>query len=135
MKRWMLVAMMMGSAAAASAQTGTPLSKLRWDMQAATLAEANSYTYKQYADGAVLGTTLQGVVCVNSSLPTVQPYSCDTLFTAFTPGVHTLQVSASNVAGESNKSVVLSFTFVVIPATPQNPRIVFNLLTGEMHVG
>lgn len=129
--------MMMGLAFAgtANAQTGTPLSKLRWDMQAASLAEANGYGYKQYADGATVGVTLAGVLCVNSSLPTTQPYTCDTLFTAFTPGVHTLQIAATNVAGESNKSVVLSFTFVVVPATPQNPRIVFNLLTGEMYVG
>lgn len=107
-------------AAVASAQTtGTPSSKLLWDQAATDQATAQGYTYKFYADGATTGTALTGVTCAG----TASPFICSVAFPAFTPGAHTVVVTASNVAGESSKSVSLSFTFVVIPATPANLRI------------
>lgn len=44
-------------------------------------------------------------------------------FPALTPGTHTLEVSAYNIAGESGKAV-LSIRVVVIPADPTNLIIV-----------
>lgn len=101
----------------ASAQaTGT--SKLAFDQAAANLAEANSLTYKYYPDGAATGVTTT-VTCTGST----SPFVCETPFPAFTPGSHTIQVTASNAAGESLKSAVFNFTFVVIPSAPVNLRI------------
>jgi hypothetical protein len=101
------------------AQTGTPASKLVFDQVAPDLATASGYSYKYYADGATTGTALTGVTCSG----TASPFTCQTAYPAFTPGAHTLQLSATNAAGESPKSSVFSFTFVVVPAAPSNIRI------------
>lgn len=97
----------------ASAQaTGT--SKLAWDQPSVPdAATAQAFTYKYYADGATTGVTCTGTA----------PVTCQVNYPAFTPGSHTLTLTASNVAGESPKSAVFSFTFVVIPAAPNNIRI------------
>ena len=102
-----------------NAQTGTPSSKLTWDQQSSDLATAQAFTYKYYPDSSVTGTTLVGVICTG----TTAPFVCQSPFPAFTPGAHTLTLTASNLAGESAKSLVISFTFVVIPSAPSNIRI------------
>lgn len=99
------------------AQT-TAKDKLAWDQTAPDVATAQAYTYSAYADTATVGTTLSPVTCTG----TVSPFLCSVPFPAFTPGPHTLQVTASNVAGESLKSNVFSFTFVVVPTAPANLR-------------
>jgi len=97
----------------------TPTSKLAWDQAAPTLTDANGYTYKYYPDGAATGVTLASVTCTGSS----SPYACQVNYPAFTPGNHTLQLTATNAAGESVKSSPFAFAFVVIPAAPANIRI------------
>ena len=97
--------------------TGT--NKLGWDQAAPTLTEAQGYTYKYYPDTATVGTTLTPVTCTG----TTSPFVCDVPFPAFTPGAHTLTVTASNIAGESPKSLPLSFIFTVTPGIPVNVRI------------
>jgi hypothetical protein len=103
----------------AGAQTSTPASKLTWDQASvASAAEAQALTYRYYPDGSTTGTTLAGVTCTGTT-----PVVCQATFPAFTPGAHTLTMTAANAAGESVKSAVFSFTFVVIPAAPGNIRI------------
>jgi|SRR5581483_4152810 len=101
------------------AQTGTPSSKLIWDQTAPDLATAQAYTYTSYPDGSATGTGLSGVTCSG----TTSPFTCQVTYPAFTPGAHTLQLTAKNAAGESPKSAAFSFTFVVLPAAPVNLRI------------
>jgi len=97
----------------------TGSSKIGWDQAAPTLAEAQGYTFKYYPDTATVGTTLISVTCVG----TVSPYQCEVAFPAFTPGAHTLTLTANNLAGESVKSAPLSFAFIVTPSSPSNVRI------------
>lgn len=102
----------------------TTANKIGWDQQAPSLAEAQAYTYKYYPDGVTIGIVLTGVTCtaVNAPTGTVVP-QCEVAFPAFTPGSHTLTLTASNSAGESVKSPTLSFAFVIIPTAPSNLRI------------
>lgn len=95
-----------------------PSDKLAWDQQASSLAEAQSYVYKRYDDGSATGVALTGVTCAG----TTAPYVCSVAYPAYTPGSHSVQVTASNAAGESSKSAPFTFTFVVIPAAPTNVR-------------
>jgi|SRR3990172_772177 len=97
--------------------TGT--SRLVLDQAGPSLVDVNAYIYKYYPDSATVGITLTGVVCSGSS----SPFVCVVNFPAFTPGSHTLTLSASNVAGEGPKSSSISFTFVVLPSAPINLRI------------
>lgn len=97
----------------------TSVSKLAWDESAPDLATAQAYTYKYYPDGATVGMALTGVVCTG----TMSPFQCAVAFPAFTPGNHSVVLSATNVAGESMKSSPFAFVFVVVPAAPANLRI------------
>lgn len=120
MKRFLLVITFALFAGVASAQTGTPTSQLAWDQSAANLATAQAFTYGFYPDSAAVKTALASVTCVG----TASPFQCSVAFPSFTPGAHTLTLTASNVAGESPKSPALAFTFVVIPTAPTNPHII-----------
>lgn len=98
----------------------TTASKIDFDQQATTLAEANGFAYKYYPDGAATGIALTPVVCTGPA----SPFLCEAAFPAFTPGVqHNITITASNTAGESLKSTPFNFTFVVIPSAPTNLRI------------
>ncbi len=119
MKRALLVLGCLLLATTLHAQTAGTTSALGWDQVAPSAATAQSYTYRTRADGSTTGVVLPGVTCTGA----VSPYQCKAPFPAFTPGAHTLTLTASNAAGESAPSPVLSFTFVVIPAVPGQPRI------------
>lgn len=99
--------------------TGVPGQKFAWDQAAPDLATAQAYTYKHYDDGAATGVAFASVVCTGA----VSPFACEVLIPAFTPGAHSVLLSASNVAGESPKSSPFAFTFVVTPGTPANIHI------------
>lgn len=120
MKRLVLLILaLLALAIPASAQTtGTTSSKLILDEAAPDLATAQSYSYAYYPDVATTPTPIV-LVCAGTS----SPFTCSGNFPAFTPGGHTLSVTARNVAGESIHSAPLSFTFVVVPNAPQNLRI------------
>lgn len=106
-------------ASVVSAQNATPLSKVAIDQAAPDVKSAGLYTYKYYADGSTTGVTVTGVTCTG----TISPFTCTFSIPAFTPGNHSITVTASNEVGESPKSLPLTFTFVVVPATPVNLRL------------
>jgi hypothetical protein len=112
-----VVYMMLTGAAFAQA---IPTSKLVWDQPAPDLATAQAYSYKYYPDGAATGIVIAPPITCALSGPVI---TCQTAFPAFTPGAHSLTLTATNAAGEGPKSAPLNFTFVVIPAAPVNPRI------------
>jgi hypothetical protein len=114
-----IVAIAMLSVPVLAQTTGVPGQKFAWDQAAPDLATAQAYTYKHYDDGAQVGVAFTAVTCTG----TVSPFACEVLIPAFTPGAHTLLLSASNVAGESPKSSPFAFTFVVTPGTPANIHI------------
>lgn len=101
-----------------AAQTASAINKLAVDENAPDVATAQGYTYKYY-DGASAGVPLVGTTCTG----TTSPFVCAFTFPAFTPGSHSITITASNQAGESAKSAVITFTFAVIPAVPLNPRV------------
>jgi hypothetical protein len=113
-------ALLVGGTLVYAQGTATPAANLVWDQpNVANAVEAQAMTYYYYADGAVVAVVLSGVVCAGSA-----PVTCQVPFPAFTPGTHTLQLSAANAAGEGPKSAPpLSFTFVVLPSAPTNVRI------------
>ena len=104
----------------ALAQNATGTSRLEWDQPNASLSEAQGFTYAVYADGSTTPTPLTGVTCVAGTPTPV----CSAPFPAFTPGSHSLSLTATNVAGESTQSAPISFTFVVVPSAPTGLRIV-----------
>lgn len=119
MRAALLTLTLLLAAVAAPAQTPTTGTPLVWDQpNVADAAEAQSFTYRYYADGAATGIVLAGVVCSGSA-----PVICQAPFPAFTPGPHSLTLTASNSAGESAPSAALAFTFVVVPTSPANLRI------------
>ena len=128
MKRLLVVVLVCGlvglAANAASAQTpATTANKIAWDQVAPSLVEAQAYTYKYYPDAATAGVTLTNVTCVSVPAPSGAVIQCEVPFPAFTPGNHALSLTASNTAGESAKSLPLSFAFVIIPSAPAALRI------------
>jgi len=96
----------------------TSANRFAFDQPAPDLATATSYTYRLYADGATTGTILV-VACTG----TASPFPCSVPIGAFTPGPHSVTMSAANVAGESARSAPLLFTMVVIPSAPTNLRV------------
>jgi hypothetical protein len=100
-------------------QQATGNNKFAWDQSAPLLSDAQAYTYKYYPDGSTTAVTFVGVTCTG----TASPFQCEVPIPAFTPGNHTIQLTATNIAGESAKSSPFAFTFVVTPATPANIRI------------
>jgi hypothetical protein len=120
MKRLLLACMfVLTFAGLASAQQAGASSSLQWDIAGTDLATVNAYIYRHYDDSAVTGVVFTGVSCVGAA----SPFVCTVPFPAFTPGAHTVAVSAANVAGESPRTAPLAFTFLVIPATPTTLRI------------
>ena len=118
-----VVAILLAFTAKANAQA-TSASKLVWDQAAASLAEAQGFTYKLYADGSTTANVLTSTTCTG----TASPFVCQNNFPAFTPGTHSITLSTSNAAGESAKSAPFTFTFVVVPSVPGNLRLgeIFN---------
>jgi hypothetical protein len=105
---------------AVQAQTATPGSRFVWT-QGTDAATAQAYTWKVYTDGAAVGSTLSAVTCVANTPATTA--TCSVAIPAFTPGPHSITVSATNAAGEGPKSDALAFTMVALPAKPGTPSI------------
>ena len=78
-------------------------------------------TFKYYPDAVATTTTKPytgGVVLTNVTCAGTATVTCTVPFPAFTPGAHQLSLTATNAAGESDKSAPLSFAFVVVPNPP-----------------
>lgn len=123
MKRLFLTLLFITATASVFAQQppiGTATQRFAWDQEAPTLADAQAYTYKYYPDSSTTGTAFTGVTCSG----TASPFTCSAPIPAFTPGNHTITITASNVAGESAKSNPFAFNFVVTPGVPNNIRII-----------
>jgi hypothetical protein len=118
MKRLLFVLLFVLAAVPAFAQTATPANSFAFDQVASTLATAQSYAYKLYADGSATGSVVV-VTCTGAA----SPFVCTTPVGAFAPGAHTIRLTSGNAAGESAQSAPFSFTMVIIPATPANIRL------------
>ena len=94
--------------------------KLGWDQAAPTLVEAQAATYKYYLDSSATGIAFVNVTCSG----TVSPFPCQVVTPIFSPGNHTIQLTASNAAGESLKSSPFAFSFVVTLNSPSGIRII-----------
>jgi len=119
MKRLLLIGLFVFGLSSTVFAQATPTSRLGWDQTGPDLATVQAYTYRYYPDGSSTGVTLGGVTCTGAT----SPFACIVAFPAFTPGPHSLQLSASNVAGESLLSAPLNFVMVLVPAAPINLRI------------
>jgi hypothetical protein len=97
-----------------------PGQKFVWT-QGTDAATAQAYTWKIYNDGATAGVALAPVTCVANTPPTTS--TCSVNIPAYTPGAHSITITATNAAGESPKSDPLAFTFVAVPAKPGTPSI------------
>lgn len=83
-----------------------------WDQDADTLAEAQSYVYRYYLDGATVGAAFTGVTCSG----TAKPYTCRAALPVTAIGPHTVAMTAEIVSGGvssvSVKSNVAAFDVV-----------------------
>lgn len=98
--------------------SATASSKYAWDQAGPDLATVQAYAFKAYIDGATTGTVLTAT-CTGASAPFV----CTAPIGAFTQGSHSVKFTAGNAAGESAQSAAVTFTFVIVPSVPANPRI------------
>lgn len=89
-------------------------SHLTWSEAGPDLPTVSGYSYQYFADGSTTAAALSGVSCSG----TASPFTCSVSMPAFTPGSHSLTLVASDVAGASQPSSAISFTFVVAPSTP-----------------
>ena len=90
--------------------------ELVWDQDQTTAAEAQTFSYRYFVDGATTGDLLAGVTCAGA------PVVCRAPVPAFTLGAHTITLAAENGYGGSLPSTPLDFRFVVVPSQPRNPR-------------
>ncbi|MGH9425850.1 MAG: hypothetical protein ACRD2L_06030, partial [Terriglobia bacterium] len=80
-----------------------------------------AYEYRHYDDGGPGVLFMTPISCpLNTSF-----FACIVDIPAYTPGLHTVFITAANAAGESGPSNTLSFNMVVTPATPTNFRLAF----------
>ena len=115
--KFLLTILFVSITSIASAQPATSKSKLLWDQDAIDLITANSNIYKIIKDTSP-PEVLSDVVCTGST----SPFVCSVSFPAFTPGSHSITITAGNAAGDSLPSAPLAFTFVIIPTPPKNLR-------------
>jgi hypothetical protein len=112
-------------AATAHAQTANPTSKLLWEQgNTSTPADALALIYRDYLDAATTGAILTPTGCVVTSGQTTTS-TCTAPFPPMTVGAHAISITASTSqsGSESTRSNVVTFTLVIVPATPTNLRI------------
>lgn len=108
------------SIANAQGQVGS-LSRMSWEQGAPTIQDAQSYLYMYYADGNATGLFISGVSCVQANVE--MTFTCSAPFPAFSPGTHTITLTARTEGMESDKSNVLTFRFIIVPVAPRLLRI------------
>ena len=121
MKKLILVALLLlPSLAYAQVPQATSSQKFAWDQDVAASENIPALMFKYYTDGATTGVILTGVVCTGTA-PTL---FCSVPIPAFTPGTHSIKLSAINIAGESALSVPFDFALVVTPSAPRLIRVI-----------
>ena len=124
MKR-VICCLMLALASVAEAQLppATAKSKLSFTIDGLSGADAqNLVVYKLYIDDSLTGVVLP-VTCVSSGGVSVAAAACSASMPAFTPGAHTIVLTASNEAGESERSDPVTFRMVIVPGKPKDVRI------------
>lgn len=107
------------AAAQDTVTVGTPLALL-WEQDAATLAEAQSYSYKLYISPAA-DTILTNVTCAVTA--TAGVFTCQAPMFALTVGVFTMHLTAILDGLESDQSSpVYTLTIVESRKKPRPPR-------------
>lgn len=97
-----------------------PTSRLAWDIVGPSLSTVQAYTWRYYADQAIVSwQSINNVICTGTS----SPFTCTAPFPSFTPGQHRLQITANAGGQESAKSAMLNFLFSVTIGTPTNLRL------------
>ena len=94
--------------------------QFQWDVTASSVVEAVGWTYKYYLDGETIGRTFPDAVTCQGASPLI---TCQVNVPVMTQGGHRIQLTASNEAGESPKSIPFDFVFSVVPSVPINIRI------------
>lgn len=121
MKKILSVLLFISSAAFAQS-AASPTDKFAWNIDAQSLAVAQSYAYEVELDGVVLPTAL-----VTTCSGATAPYDCAAPIPAVTPSTHTARVRAVDASGTPLMgpfSDMLTFTMRAVPAKPGNLRIV-----------
>ena len=109
-----IIATVIGGASMLRSQTPK---QLAWDQAATDLAEAQSFAYKYYLDGATTGgATLPTVTCSGAA----SPFVCQSPLPTLPVGRHTLKLTASSADAESAQSTT-SVT-ITVPNSPSNLR-------------
>jgi hypothetical protein len=93
--------------------------QLGFDQSGASLTEVQNYGYKMYIDNDVGGINIT-VTCAGTG----PLFQCITDLPVLPVGTHTIQLTASNFAGESAKSLPFVFDSVITPAPPVSMRII-----------
>lgn len=112
-------------------QVAGPSSKVWWEIDATTLTEAQSFTYKYYIDNPSTATgTFANVPCVATASPTV--FTCNGSMPPLSNGTHVIQITATNSGGESPRSTGLTFTYQGIPNAPRGLRLTQTTTTSSL---
>lgn len=105
-------------------------SKVLWTQTAVDLPSASAFVYKYYADGSTTGIVLPGAVCVAPAPATVPPsFNCSAPIPAFTPGAHSIVLTATDVTIASTplespkSSPPVTFRLVLVPSAPANVQV------------
>jgi len=106
--------------AAQSIPNAGPNDSFGWNQTAPALTDANAYVYKYYLDGATMGSVFSGVKCTGSAAP----FACAVKIPTFSPGQHSLTITAANSTGESAQSVPFAFVYGNPPPSPNNISII-----------
>ena len=118
-------ALLLMSVMAAAQNAATPNDKIGLDIAVVPstsqdAATAQAYTWKAYLDGSATAIVLPGAMCSGTN-----PATCQFPIPAtFPAGQHTMTISASNVAGEGQKSAQFSFVLTRQPNAPTTIRII-----------
>jgi hypothetical protein len=119
--RHLLTALIVLSASTVYAQNpvADPNDQIAFDQSGASLTEVQNFGYKLYIDNDLSGINII-VTCAGAG----PLFQCITDLPVLPVGTHTIQLTASNFAGESAKSLPFVFDSVITPAPPASIRII-----------
>lgn len=105
------------------AQIAGPSSRVYWEIDAPSLADAQAWTYKYYLNNSATATgTFQNVPCAPFQNQTTV-FTCNANIPQLSTGTHVIQITATNSGGESPRSTAFTFQFQNIPNAPRTLRL------------